>query len=721
MTQNTPDYGHQEADKELQSLIKRLHNSYKLASTELQKKIDDYLAEFEKEDAKKRALYDSGELSHEEFLKWREKQIIETHQWQDMLNQLTNDLVNQDQIAASMIDDTLPEVYAINHNYGTYEAEVGSGYDTTYTLYDKFTVSKLLKEEQQLLPYPNPSVDIPKDKLWNRQHIQSAVLQGILQGESMGDIAKRMQNVAEMDERVAIRSARTAVTGAENAGRIDSYIRAENMGIKLKQMWLATLDGRTRDSHAIMDGEQQEVGKPFSNGCRYPGDPKGAPAEIYNCRCTLVAVVEGADPYNPNLRKSSYLEEQDLTYDKWKKMHELSYYSYTKEGLELYRTFIEGGSGEIHEIAGFQMGNYINGYNPQNADKKKLKELDTVFHPAEEEMSVYKGTWFDNDTKKYITGQSVNHSLSSTTLSKMVADQYSYRAYEVDGNGTAYPVIQKITIEKGVPIADARKLLGTDGMKAFEQEITIGRETVWYYGDLVKVTDEFGNVHYEQNVIVRPKNTNISVLSSGEAIAKDTANEKVCKAGKVNYLAPKWLNEMLSESEIIDKVTANDFTRGSCVSQAYTYVAEKNGINVLDYRSGQSQSIFSDTRSMREIANFSGVDSVIMESYNDFETAHELMNKIEDDKEYCLGVGRHMAIVKKEDGKYKYLDLQSENNKGWHILDDDALKNRYGCRQNHIVNGEEKWVSSYLIETESLGRNVEFQGLLGYINTNTEQ
>ena len=124
-----------------------------------------------------------------------------------------------------------------------------------------------------------------------------------------------------------MRNARTAVTGAENAGRIDSYVRAEKMGIKLKQMWLATLDGRTRDSHVIMDGQQQEVGKRFSNGCRYPGDPQGAPAEVYNCRCTLVAIVEGADPYNPNLRKSSYLEDQELTYDEWKKMHGEKYYS----------------------------------------------------------------------------------------------------------------------------------------------------------------------------------------------------------------------------------------------------------------------------------------------------------------------------------------------------------------------------------------------------------
>ena len=94
------------------------------------------------------------------------------------------------------------------------------------------------------------------------------------------------------------------------------------MGIKMVQVWMATLDGRTRDSHRHMDGERREVGKKFSNGCRYPGDPQGAPGEIYNCRCTLVAEVEGADPYDPAARPSNYLKEKGLTYRQWKEIHE---------------------------------------------------------------------------------------------------------------------------------------------------------------------------------------------------------------------------------------------------------------------------------------------------------------------------------------------------------------------------------------------------------------
>ena len=325
MTPKVPDYGHYEADKELTALIRRLHLSYRQARINLQEKIEDYLDQFEKKDFLMRALYDSGELSHEDYMKWKYSTLAGTKQWKNMLNQLADDLTHQNEIAASMIDDTLPGVYALNHNYGTFEAEKGSGFDTTYTMYDKNTVKRLLTEHEDLLP--KPSVDIPKDLLWNRQHLQSALLQGILTGDSMADIAKRFQAVTDMTERAAMRNARTAVTGAENAGRIDSYKRAEKMGIKMQQMWMATLDSRTRDSHAIMDGEQQEVGKKFSNGCRYPGDPQGAPAEVYNCRCSAVAVVEGADPYNPNLRKSSYLEDEGLTYDEWKKMHGERFYN----------------------------------------------------------------------------------------------------------------------------------------------------------------------------------------------------------------------------------------------------------------------------------------------------------------------------------------------------------------------------------------------------------
>jgi hypothetical protein len=96
-----------------------------------------------------------------------------------------------------------------------------------------------------------------------------------------------------MNKTQAIRSARTIVTGAENKGRQDSYARAEADGIILQKQWLATNDGRTRHSHAALDGAIVDQDKKFDNGLMYPGDPSGRPEEVYNCRCTLVAKVNG--------------------------------------------------------------------------------------------------------------------------------------------------------------------------------------------------------------------------------------------------------------------------------------------------------------------------------------------------------------------------------------------------------------------------------------------
>ena len=94
------------------------------------------------------------------------------------------------------------------------------------------------------------------------------------------------------------RAARTAVTSAQNAGRLDSYAAAGKLGIKLKKEWLATLDGRTRHAHALLDGQQRETSEPFEaegEKLQFPGDPAAAGWMVYNCRCTMAAVVTGAD------------------------------------------------------------------------------------------------------------------------------------------------------------------------------------------------------------------------------------------------------------------------------------------------------------------------------------------------------------------------------------------------------------------------------------------
>lgn len=314
------DSGNAETEALLIDTEYKIQDIYARAARETQEKLEDYFAGFQRRDAQKQALVESGRMSESDYLKWRKNQMLTGQRWKDMVDALTEDHVNADKLAMSVVRGHLPDVYAINNNYATYEIEKGTGLDTTFTLYDRQSVERLVREEPDLLPNPDPE-KVPADRRWNRQHIRNEIQQAILQGEPLKETAKRLQRVTDMDERAAMRNARTAMTGAQNAGRVDGYKRAESMGIKLKQQWLATLDNHTRHEHRQLDGQSVKVGEPFEvegEKIRFPGDPQAAPHLIYNCRCTLIADLEGFenDPKDLSLRYDDRLE--GMSYDEWK-------------------------------------------------------------------------------------------------------------------------------------------------------------------------------------------------------------------------------------------------------------------------------------------------------------------------------------------------------------------------------------------------------------------
>lgn len=287
------DEGVKRSDEELAELIVRLNQTYARAAYELKIKFDKYMDDFWRKDSQKQQDLAAGLITEDEYKRWRLGQILIGHRWQEMVDTMTADLVKVDQFAMAMVSDTSLNVFAVNHNYATFEVEQGSNLNTSYTLYNKDTVAYLVRHQPSLLPLP--SVDIPKDQVWNRQHLASAILQGIMQGESMGKIADRVQAVADMDRKAALRNARTMVTCAQNAGRQAAYERGEKKGIHGVKMWVAAHDERVRASHAAIDGETAFVDEKFSNGLMFPGDKNGAPAEVYNCRCAMVHRVGRVD------------------------------------------------------------------------------------------------------------------------------------------------------------------------------------------------------------------------------------------------------------------------------------------------------------------------------------------------------------------------------------------------------------------------------------------
>lgn len=327
-----------ETDNIIAEMEKRITKEYRQAEREIKEKIDGYTGadgkhvtgyweKFQTKDKIWQKWVDEGKKKESDYQAWRVSQLAVGERWEKLREQLAEDLYNADKIAKSIANGYMPEVYAINHNFGTYEIEKGARIDTSYTLYSRETVEKILREDLQMLPDPGEKVaeDIAKGVAirWNNQQIQSVMIQGILQGNSIPDIATRIANVTCKNNRnAAIRNARTMATSTQNKGRMDAYQRAKDKGVKVKKMWLATLDMRTRHQHRQLDKQVRELDKPFrvdGYELMQPGDYSAPGFLVYNCRCCIRAKVDGLERKSGKRGLTDYSQIEGMTYEQWKK------------------------------------------------------------------------------------------------------------------------------------------------------------------------------------------------------------------------------------------------------------------------------------------------------------------------------------------------------------------------------------------------------------------
>lgn len=315
------DQAHEWTDEQIEALQRKFRKTYSQAVKEMRGKLDTFMADYDEKNAEWKAKVRSGESTQDEYDAWLKDMATDHDFVSGMAESLAQDAVRADKLAMDYINDAIPQVYAENANFAAWSIESELGMDThSFDLYDQSTVRRLMAEPDAPL-LPKPKVDARKDKPWNKRKLTSAITQSVLQGESIPNTAKRMMMVLKMDENAATRVARTAMTGAENAGRIDSYKRAERIGIRLEQEWMATLDERTRMSHRELDGQHVPVGEYFiasnttGNKLLFPGDPSAPGEDVYNCRCTLVPWFPGIEAEDPT--RWSRLPD-GMTYDEWK-------------------------------------------------------------------------------------------------------------------------------------------------------------------------------------------------------------------------------------------------------------------------------------------------------------------------------------------------------------------------------------------------------------------
>lgn len=324
------DPAHKWTDVRLAKLERRIGREFRQAVNGMRDKIAKFAEQFEKDDKRLKALVEAGKYAEDKYLAWRKTQLTTVETWTALREKLADDLVRTDKLARQLTRDTVADVYAYNHDFATYQIERAGRINTSYTLYNREAVERLMAQEpKKLMHAPGQAVSEAirerRLKRWNIQKIQSVAIQSILQGDSVPRIAERLvRDVGAMDEKAAIRNARTLITTAENAGRQDAAERAEDMGIKVKRIWVATLDNRTRHEHRMLDGQMRDVDEPFEvdgDEIMYPGDPDAEPYLVYNCRCRLDTVVEGSNVYEQGIGALPRWSDTDLSYDEWRDAH----------------------------------------------------------------------------------------------------------------------------------------------------------------------------------------------------------------------------------------------------------------------------------------------------------------------------------------------------------------------------------------------------------------
>ena len=305
-------------DSTLAEIEAHLTEIYRTSRDQIAEKWDAYM---QKGQAKLNKLYqeylsapeDAQPAAFRKYQQALDSYTLKNQWYQDMVNETTLRLAKVNDIAVSYVNGKIPAIYTVNYNQLDPNA---LNLGIKWTIRDEYTVRNLMADT-----LPNKQINYAKDMTWNMKQINNGVLQGILQGESIDKISKRLfpvimqgqpmdSGIIHKNEIAARRTARTMVTGAENRGRLDRYSDYESEGVIMTKVWIATPDNRVRDWHISMDGQEVGVNEPFTDGLgyhlMYPGDGSAPPETVYNCRCTMRSHITGIRQSDGTIKRITY-------------------------------------------------------------------------------------------------------------------------------------------------------------------------------------------------------------------------------------------------------------------------------------------------------------------------------------------------------------------------------------------------------------------------------
>lgn len=585
------DYGSQYTDEKTEELAKKIDRVYTEAYYDIHKKYEDFNAKFHAKDAKYQSMLQAGKLTQAQYDNWLKGQVFQGEQWRAKENQIVDTIVNANKASMSIINGGAPSVFGTNLNFMSYDIEKDAKINFGFTFVDENTVTRLLANNPDLLP--KWKIDEPKDYAWNKQKVENCITQGIIQGESLDKIGKRLtQELCTSNENHMKTFARTAMTGAQNAGRLESLKYAEKIGIEVNKQWMATLDTFTRDSHADIDGESVPVKEEFSNQLMYPGDPYGKPAEVYNCRCTMVSDVKKYPAKYKRYNNEKGKPIQYMTYKTWAKSK-----SYGKQG---YKTS-QGGKGKEIDYSkygdkeAFEIMQKYGSYK-EFWDKSTYDEYSKVFDAVGGDAEIKQlmaSKEFKSDVKAYQKQQETEALNNAKDDLKNAQDALAQIQQEIKDKG-ADTKFDGIWYNQTVTYADweAKKDSVQSKIDYYENAIanTTDQTLINDYQNKIAQLEEFRKHGEEYSALLKSKTDAEQAVKQAEGLVKSLTPAPKGKGTQIGQFDANAYSQTRKDAAVWAKSPkeADDALRGVC-GDVWKNATPEERDAILEYTSSYSK------------------------------------------------------------------------------------------------------------------------------------
>lgn len=288
------DKAHVLTDKKLEEMEKRLSAIYSASYKKVLSIMLDFAKSIQDDADKMLKAVKNAENDTEKrkakkrYISYYRKEVTKSKAFKAMSSDIANEICKANIKASDYINSQTPEIYALNYNWINNELSKDLS---------NFVSQQITPEEADKYgDLTKQTISKSKDTKWNEDNIKKSVIVGATLLLGANAIAKRTAKLTIDKNRDSASMHNSGMgTDAENKARLDGMYWAEYLGNKMKKVWIATLDNRTRHSHASLDGKEIPLDGIFDNGCSRPRDPNGTPAEICNCRCSLKYVDVGGE------------------------------------------------------------------------------------------------------------------------------------------------------------------------------------------------------------------------------------------------------------------------------------------------------------------------------------------------------------------------------------------------------------------------------------------